>query len=100
MAKCKALREEGVSAFHWAGGYRLPVPTVIGDIQKDVRCPLLTEGMRHLLFASSLLQPVTTGLSAARGCRSTRSVASRGASSWVSRPAPFAFCCLCSIALA
>lgn len=33
MAKCKALREEGISAYHWCGSYRLPVQTITGDVQ-------------------------------------------------------------------
>ena len=33
VAKCNALREEGVSAYHWCGSYRLPMQTITGDVQ-------------------------------------------------------------------
>ena len=33
MAKCNALREEGISAYHWCGSYRLPVQTITSDVQ-------------------------------------------------------------------
>jgi hypothetical protein len=33
VARCNALREEGISAYHWCGSYRLPVQTITGDVQ-------------------------------------------------------------------
>lgn len=36
MAKCRALRAEGMSAFSWAGSYTLPVAMVTGSVQRDV----------------------------------------------------------------
>lgn len=33
MAKCRALNEEGITAYHWAGSYRVPPATVTGSIQ-------------------------------------------------------------------
>lgn len=36
MAKCRALSEEGITAYHWAGSYRVPPATVTGSIQQDM----------------------------------------------------------------
>ena len=36
MAKCRALSCEGISAYHWAGGYRLPVATITGSVQREL----------------------------------------------------------------
>ena len=36
VAKCCALRAEGLTARHWAGGYVYPPPTVTGAAQRDV----------------------------------------------------------------
>ncbi len=36
IAKAYALREEGLSAFCYTGSYRVPLPTITGDIVKDI----------------------------------------------------------------
>lgn len=36
VAKCRALNEEGITAYHWAGSYRIPPATVLGSIQQDM----------------------------------------------------------------
>lgn len=36
VAKCRALNEEGITAYHWAGSYRVPPATVLGSIQQDM----------------------------------------------------------------
>lgn len=36
MAKCRALRAEGVTAFHWAGSYRVPPATLFDSVQRDM----------------------------------------------------------------
>ena len=36
MAKCRALNEEGITAHHWAGSYRIPPATLLGSIQQDM----------------------------------------------------------------
>jgi hypothetical protein len=36
VAKCRALDEEGITAHHWAGSYRIPPATLLGSIQQDM----------------------------------------------------------------
>ncbi len=36
LMKVKALRQEGVSAWMYTGAYQVPVPTVLGDVGKDI----------------------------------------------------------------
>ncbi|KAK9791191.1 hypothetical protein WJX73_008875 [Symbiochloris irregularis] len=36
IAKCQALNAEGITAYHWCGGYRFPVQTATGDVQRDL----------------------------------------------------------------
>lgn len=36
LMKVKALRQEGVSAWMYTGAYQVPVPTILGDVGKDV----------------------------------------------------------------
>lgn len=36
LMKCKALRQEGVSAFMYTGAYQVPTPTILGDVGKDI----------------------------------------------------------------
>ncbi len=36
LMKCKALRQEGVSAWMYTGAYQVPTPTILGDVGKDV----------------------------------------------------------------
>ncbi len=36
VAKCRALNEDGITAYHWAGSYRVPPATVLGSIQQDM----------------------------------------------------------------
>lgn len=36
IAKCRALNEDGITAFNWAGSYRVPVATATGSIQSDL----------------------------------------------------------------
>jgi len=36
VAKAYALREEGLSAFCYTGSYRVPLPTITGDLVKDI----------------------------------------------------------------
>ncbi len=36
IAKVSALTRDGLTAYHWAGGYRVPVCTLTGDVQKDL----------------------------------------------------------------
>lgn len=36
IAKVKALKEEGLSAFFYTGNYHFPVKTVTGDVQQDI----------------------------------------------------------------
>ncbi len=36
VAKVYALREEGISAYCYTGAYRVPLPTITGDIIKDI----------------------------------------------------------------
>lgn len=36
VAKTKALKEEGITAYCLTGGYQLPTPTITGSIQKDI----------------------------------------------------------------
>lgn len=36
LMKVKALRQEGVSAYMVTGSYQVPVPTLLGDIAKDI----------------------------------------------------------------
>jgi beta-aspartyl-dipeptidase (metallo-type) len=36
LMKCKALRQEGVSAYMYTGAYQVPTPTITGDVGKDL----------------------------------------------------------------
>lgn len=36
LFKCRALNEEGITAFMLTGGYRYPSPTVTGDVMRDI----------------------------------------------------------------
>jgi beta-aspartyl-dipeptidase (metallo-type) len=36
FAKVKGLGEEGLSAYMWSGAYAVPLPTLTGDVKKDV----------------------------------------------------------------
>ncbi|MDX1711561.1 MAG: beta-aspartyl-peptidase [Rhodovibrionaceae bacterium] len=36
LAKVRALREEGIAAYMYTGAYRVPPPTLTGDIQRDL----------------------------------------------------------------
>src|SRR5215207_2442529 len=36
LARVKALKEEGVSAFMWTGGYNVPPTTVMGSVREDM----------------------------------------------------------------
>ena len=36
MAKCRALNDDGMTAYHWCGSYRVPPATVTGSIQGDI----------------------------------------------------------------
>lgn len=36
MVKTRALNEEGMTAFHWCGSYRLPPATVTGSVQREL----------------------------------------------------------------
>jgi beta-aspartyl-dipeptidase (metallo-type) len=36
LARTRALREEGLSAWCWTGGYHLPVTTLTGSVRKDI----------------------------------------------------------------
>lgn len=36
MGKCRALNDDGISAYHWAGSYRVPPATITGTIQGDL----------------------------------------------------------------
>ncbi|CAL8470415.1 g9957 [Coccomyxa elongata] len=36
VAKCRALRAEGITAFHWAGSYRVPPATLFDSVQRDM----------------------------------------------------------------
>lgn len=36
LAKARALEEEGITAFIYAGSYRLPIRTITGEIMKDI----------------------------------------------------------------
>ncbi len=36
LAKTRALREEGLSAWCWTGGYHLPATTLTGSVRKDI----------------------------------------------------------------
>lgn len=36
LAKARALEEEGITAFIYAGSYRLPLKTITGEIMKDI----------------------------------------------------------------
>src|ERR1044072_2134361 len=36
LAKAKALKEEGLSAFIWTGGYNVPPTTITGSIRDDI----------------------------------------------------------------
>lgn len=38
VAKVRALRADGISAFHWCGSYRLPPATVTGSVQRELCC--------------------------------------------------------------
>lgn len=34
--KCRALNDEGITAFMWTGAYRLPAPTLMGTLRRDI----------------------------------------------------------------
>jgi beta-aspartyl-dipeptidase (metallo-type) len=36
LAKAKALREEGVSAYLWTGGYNVPPTSIMGSVREDI----------------------------------------------------------------
>lgn len=36
LAKVRSLREEGISAYMYTGAYRVPPPTLTGDLQRDL----------------------------------------------------------------
>lgn len=36
MAKAKALKEEGISAYALCGAYGYPSPTITGSVKKDI----------------------------------------------------------------
>jgi beta-aspartyl-dipeptidase (metallo-type) len=36
LARVKALREEGLTAFLWTGGYNVPPTTMLGDVREDM----------------------------------------------------------------
>jgi beta-aspartyl-dipeptidase (metallo-type) len=36
LARVKALKEEGLSAFIWTGGYNVPPTTMLGDVREDM----------------------------------------------------------------
>lgn len=36
LAKVRALRAEGIAAYMYTGGYRVPPPTLTGDVQRDL----------------------------------------------------------------
>lgn len=36
VVKCRALNDEGITAFMWTGAYRLPAPTLMGSIRRDI----------------------------------------------------------------
>jgi beta-aspartyl-dipeptidase (metallo-type) len=36
LAKAKALREEGMSAFVWTGGYNVPPTSIMGSVREDI----------------------------------------------------------------
>jgi beta-aspartyl-dipeptidase (metallo-type) len=36
LAKAKALREEGLSAFVWTGGYNVPPTSIMGSVREDI----------------------------------------------------------------
>ena len=36
LAKAKALKEEGLSAFVWSGGYDIPPTTITGTVRNDI----------------------------------------------------------------
>lgn len=36
LARAKALKEEGLSAFVWTGGYNVPPPTLTGSVREDI----------------------------------------------------------------
>lgn len=36
LAKAKGLREEGLSAYVWSGGYNVPPTTVLGSVREDI----------------------------------------------------------------
>jgi beta-aspartyl-dipeptidase (metallo-type) len=36
LMKCKALKQQSVSAFMYTGAYQVPVPTILGDVGKDL----------------------------------------------------------------
>jgi beta-aspartyl-dipeptidase (metallo-type) len=36
LARVKALKEEGLSAFLWTGGYNVPPTTMLGDVRQDM----------------------------------------------------------------
>jgi beta-aspartyl-dipeptidase (metallo-type) len=36
LARVKALKEEGLSAYFWTGGYNIPPTTVLGDVRQDI----------------------------------------------------------------
>ncbi len=36
LMRAKALRAEGISAWIWTGAYRIPTPTITGDITRDL----------------------------------------------------------------
>lgn len=38
LAKAKGLREEGLAAYLWTGGYHLPPATLMGSVRDDIIC--------------------------------------------------------------
>src|SRR5687768_12945448 len=36
LARVKALKEEGLSAYLWTGGYNVPPTTILGDVRQDM----------------------------------------------------------------
>jgi hypothetical protein len=40
LAKCRSLNADGISAYHWCGGYRYPPPTITGDVQVVLSYPI------------------------------------------------------------
>ncbi|MEA1964814.1 MAG: beta-aspartyl-peptidase [Candidatus Aerophobetes bacterium] len=63
LAKIKALRAEGISAFMYTGSYHIPSPTITGSVKRDIALINEVIGVKIAISDHRASQPTTEELS-------------------------------------